>query len=52
MEADLFDPKANWDHDIGGIIFNKIIMDSCLVDDKMQRKSMGRVLELLFDLEG
>ena len=50
--SDLFDQKANWDHDTGRIIFNNIIMDSCLVDDKMQRKSMEKVLELFCDLEG
>ena len=49
--SDLFDPKANWDHDTGRIIFNNIIMESCLVD-KMQRKSMKNVLELFCDLEG
>jgi len=50
--TDLFDPKANWDHETGNIIFNNIIMESCLVDDKMQRKSMKNVLELFCDLEG
>jgi len=49
--TDLFDPKANWDHETGNIIFNNIIMESCLVDDKMQRKSMKNVLELFCDLE-
>ena len=48
--ADLFDRDAKWDQDVGKIIFEKIIMESCFVDGKLERASMQTIFDMLCDL--